>query len=175
MEGLVGSRLPDAEGLGLASEANAIGVTPSRKRVGWGGRIRTFTILINSEVSYRLDHAPAALNDCPGKSRGSSASPQKRRDMKRIARHGPSARVECFRATHKELLWDGRARSSCRFRGEWRRQRGTYRSALERVAPELSASFYIFEISDPCNFLKHIILWFTCCSILAFELHSGRF
>jgi hypothetical protein len=29
--------------------------------VGWGGRIRTFTILINSEVSYRLDHAPAAL------------------------------------------------------------------------------------------------------------------
>jgi hypothetical protein len=26
---------------------------------GWGGRIRTFTILINSEVSYRLDHAPA--------------------------------------------------------------------------------------------------------------------
>src|SRR5262249_10993641 len=27
---------------------------------GWGGRIRTFTILINSEVSYRLDHAPAA-------------------------------------------------------------------------------------------------------------------
>jgi hypothetical protein len=30
-----------------------------RGRIGWGGRIRTFTILINSEVSYRLDHAPA--------------------------------------------------------------------------------------------------------------------
>jgi hypothetical protein len=29
---------------------------------GWGGRIRTFTILINSEVSYRLDHAPAGLS-----------------------------------------------------------------------------------------------------------------
>ena len=29
--------------------------------VGWGGRIRTFTILINSEVSYRLDHAPAGV------------------------------------------------------------------------------------------------------------------
>ncbi len=28
---------------------------------GWGGRIRTFTILINSEVSYRLDHAPAGV------------------------------------------------------------------------------------------------------------------
>ena len=26
---------------------------------GWGGRIRTFTIRINSAVSYRLDHAPA--------------------------------------------------------------------------------------------------------------------
>jgi hypothetical protein len=30
-----------------------------RKKIGWGGRIRTFTVLINSEVSYRLDHAPA--------------------------------------------------------------------------------------------------------------------
>ena len=28
-------------------------------RNGWGGRIRTFTVLINSEVSYQLDHAPA--------------------------------------------------------------------------------------------------------------------
>jgi hypothetical protein len=28
------------------------------KRFGWGGRIRTFTVLINSEVSYQLDHAP---------------------------------------------------------------------------------------------------------------------
>ena len=26
---------------------------------GWGGRIRTYTIRINSAVSYRLDHAPA--------------------------------------------------------------------------------------------------------------------
>jgi hypothetical protein len=32
-------------------------------RIGWGGRIRTSTILINSEVSYRLDHAPAAFGD----------------------------------------------------------------------------------------------------------------
>jgi hypothetical protein len=30
-------------------------------KFGWGGRIRTFTIHINSVVSYRLDHAPAAL------------------------------------------------------------------------------------------------------------------
>ena len=29
--------------------------------IGWGGRIRTFTIHINSVVSYRLDHAPAAF------------------------------------------------------------------------------------------------------------------
>jgi hypothetical protein len=32
----------------------------SRVEIGWGGRIRTSTVLINSEVSYRLDHAPAA-------------------------------------------------------------------------------------------------------------------
>ena len=32
----------------------------SLKEIGWGGRIRTSTVLINSEVSYRLDHAPAA-------------------------------------------------------------------------------------------------------------------
>src|SRR2546423_9174254 len=30
-------------------------------KIGWGGRIRTFTIHINSVVSYRLDHAPAAF------------------------------------------------------------------------------------------------------------------
>jgi hypothetical protein len=31
----------------------------TRRGIGWGGRIRTFTIRINSAVSYRLDHAPA--------------------------------------------------------------------------------------------------------------------
>jgi hypothetical protein len=30
---------------------------------GWGGRIRTFTVLINSEVSYQLDHAPVDLSE----------------------------------------------------------------------------------------------------------------
>ena len=30
-------------------------------KFGWGGRIRTFTVLINSEVSYQLDHAPAGV------------------------------------------------------------------------------------------------------------------
>jgi hypothetical protein len=34
---------------------------PGRK-FGWGGRIRTFTVLINSEVSYQLDHAPVEDN-----------------------------------------------------------------------------------------------------------------
>ena len=28
-------------------------------RIGWGGRIRTYTVRINSAVSYQLDHAPA--------------------------------------------------------------------------------------------------------------------
>jgi hypothetical protein len=31
----------------------------AKREIGWGGRIRTFTVLINSEVSYQLDHAPA--------------------------------------------------------------------------------------------------------------------
>ena len=29
------------------------------RRFGWGGWTRTNTVLINSEVSYQLDHAPA--------------------------------------------------------------------------------------------------------------------
>ena len=63
-----------------------------------------------------MDHAPEAFSGCPGKSRGSSASPQKRRDTERIARRGPSTRVECVRAAHKEHLWNCRGRDSCRFR-----------------------------------------------------------
>jgi hypothetical protein len=31
------------------------------KKIGWGGWIRTITVLINSEVPYQLDHAPAAF------------------------------------------------------------------------------------------------------------------
>ena len=31
----------------------------SIRKVGWGGWTRTNTVLINSEVSYQLDHAPA--------------------------------------------------------------------------------------------------------------------
>src|ERR1700733_6721321 len=30
-------------------------------KVGWGGWTRTTTVLINSEVPYRLDHAPTGL------------------------------------------------------------------------------------------------------------------
>ncbi len=51
MEGLDGRGLANAEGL--------------RREIGWGGRIRTFTVLINSEVSYQLDHAPAGF--CSGR------------------------------------------------------------------------------------------------------------
>ena len=32
--------------------------TFAARAIGWGGWTRTNTILINSEVSYRLDHAP---------------------------------------------------------------------------------------------------------------------
>ena len=36
--------------------------SPMSGKFGWGGRIRTFTVLINSEVSYQLDHAPVEDN-----------------------------------------------------------------------------------------------------------------
>jgi hypothetical protein len=42
-------------------------------KIGWGGRIRTFTVLINSEVSYQLDHAPAVLETASGKQAGNAA------------------------------------------------------------------------------------------------------
>ena len=32
------------------------------RKVGWGGWTRTNTVLINSEVPYRLDHAPTLQN-----------------------------------------------------------------------------------------------------------------
>ncbi len=51
MEGLARRRPTHRKGLTLRSAEN--------RKFGWGGRIRTFTIHINSVVSYRLDHAPA--------------------------------------------------------------------------------------------------------------------
>jgi hypothetical protein len=41
----------------------ALGTVPDpsgSEKIGWGGWTRTNTVLINSEVPYRLDHAPAA-------------------------------------------------------------------------------------------------------------------
>jgi hypothetical protein len=67
--------LLDVETLGVVPPVGASGPTPGVSsgapytvsgavlhylvRIGWGGRIRTYTIRINSAVSYRLDHAPA--------------------------------------------------------------------------------------------------------------------
>jgi hypothetical protein len=45
-------------GIGIKSANTNFAAILGRK-FGWGGRIRTFTVLINSEVSYQLDHAPA--------------------------------------------------------------------------------------------------------------------
>jgi hypothetical protein len=56
MERLAGCRFADSQG--LTKWAGLL-----KGKIGWGGRIRTSTILINSEVSYRLDHAPAAFGD----------------------------------------------------------------------------------------------------------------
>jgi hypothetical protein len=51
-------------------------------RIGWGGRIRTFTILINSEVSYRLDHAPAEGNTATTEANERSAGPSAQNTLK---------------------------------------------------------------------------------------------
>jgi hypothetical protein len=49
---------PQGIRIGIKSaDANFAAILESE--FGWGGRIRTFTVLINSEVSYQLDHAPA--------------------------------------------------------------------------------------------------------------------
>ena len=45
----------------MIRRAQCAGTLCQSEKIGWGGRIRTFTIHINSVVSYRLDHAPAAL------------------------------------------------------------------------------------------------------------------
>jgi hypothetical protein len=67
----------------------------SEKESGWGGRIRTFTVLINSEVSYQLDHAPAGvarlLRGGP-ESAGETCKTMK--NTKRITWSLPSARAE---------------------------------------------------------------------------------
>ncbi len=55
-----------------------------RRKIGWGGRIRTFTVLINSEVSYQLDHAPAEGN-CFEKHAGNAG---KALGQKIVAREG---------------------------------------------------------------------------------------
>ena len=40
-------------------ESNRERSRDGRDNSGWGGWTRTNTVLINSEVSYQLDHAPA--------------------------------------------------------------------------------------------------------------------
>jgi hypothetical protein len=42
------------------------GLIDCKGRFGWGGRIRTYTIRINSAVSYRLDHAPTTRHNIIG-------------------------------------------------------------------------------------------------------------
>ena len=40
---------------------NSVTSLPLFRGFGWGGWTRTNTVLINSEVPYRLDHAPTRL------------------------------------------------------------------------------------------------------------------
>jgi hypothetical protein len=75
------------------------------ERIGWGGRIRTFTVLINSEVSYQLDHAPAVIGGCFKKREAGGVSARTAtKNIKRIPCQMSSARVESVEVVHKEFL-----------------------------------------------------------------------
>jgi hypothetical protein len=64
-------------------------------RIGWGGRIRTFTVLINSEVSYQLDHAPAGISWLlRGGPEPAGEACKAMKNIKSIAWSVPSARAE---------------------------------------------------------------------------------
>jgi hypothetical protein len=66
-----------------------------KEKIGWGGRIRTFTVLINSEVSYQLDHAPAGFAWLlRGGPELAGQACKAMRNIKSIAWRVPSARVE---------------------------------------------------------------------------------
>jgi hypothetical protein len=67
---LFGASVPDARkytqlgwNIDLSENGSSVGSSRSYRSYrlemsGWGGRIRTFTVRINSAVPYRLDHAP---------------------------------------------------------------------------------------------------------------------
>ena len=64
-------------------------------KIGWGGRIRTFTVLINSEVSYQLDHAPAGFARLlRGGPEPAGETCKAMKNIKSIAWPEPSARAE---------------------------------------------------------------------------------
>jgi hypothetical protein len=67
----------------------------SEGKIGWGGRIRTFTVLINSEVSYQLDHAPAGFAWLlRGEPEPAGQACKAMKNIKSIAWSVPSARAE---------------------------------------------------------------------------------
>jgi hypothetical protein len=65
------------------------------RRIGWGGRIRTFTGLINSEVPYQLDHAPvASAADLAARHKVGSATKGAAEGLHKITRSPESRRKE---------------------------------------------------------------------------------
>ena len=70
--------------------------------IGWGGRIRTFTVLINSEVSYQLDHAPAVLETASRKQAGNAG---KALGKKIIARRGEREKLMEREEGIRDIYW----------------------------------------------------------------------
>ena len=74
-------------------------------KIGWGGRIRTFTVLINSEVSYQLDHAPAG--DCmaaPGRAGACRPSLQSDEEHKKHSMERAISKSGIGEGNHKKGL-----------------------------------------------------------------------
>ena len=93
------------EDLRVLTDANFAAIL--ERKIGWGGRIRTFTVLINSEVSNQLDHAPAGfawlLREEPEPA-GQACKAMK--NIKSITWRMPSGRAEWNEVDHKkDLFW----------------------------------------------------------------------
>jgi hypothetical protein len=79
----------------FAEKTEKTGEVILERKIGWGGRIRTFTVLINSEVSYQLDHAPAGFAWLlRGEPEPAGQACKAMKNIKSIAWRVPSARAE---------------------------------------------------------------------------------
>ena len=129
---------------GSPSRAEVLAVRPSfGRKIGWGGRIRTFTVLINSEVSYQLDHAPAGFAwQLRGGPEPAGQACKAMKYVKSIAWSGPSGRVEWDESLHKKGL--------SRPRSERNRKEMDGGSFSERIATMTRNGDLFWNVQNGC-------------------------